>query len=577
VSIDGRVESIGDGLVTGWAWDSDRPRARVTVRVKAGDRLLGRGRANRHAPGLADQGIGDGRHGFAVPVDEADADGGSITVVVGSPPVELQRVPELRVDPVPVPEHELVRSIDGRVETVADGSVVGWAWSSEHPGVRVYVEVLVDGVPVTGGPADEHGPGLAKIGVGDGHHAFALRLPDALADGSEHAVAVEAAGVRLRLVPGALGGGEGRWAGTRFVPAPDRPVRRIAAIPDDEPPRGETPASVVVAGRRGWRFGLTPADVRRLTEAAGPPRVSAEAAVVRLDETAAALHALGIRHVVAFVPAKLSLYRNLAPAGLPPAEAHRLAAQVVRLADERQHLDALDLLPALRAQVRRGPIFHPRDDTLTAWGAFSAHRAIVKHAGLVQAGLEPLRAEDAVFTPPDAGPPAGTPLEQLPAMAWDGKTLTPTVLDPAPEVPPPEELDAAALHALRMPAAEHLTIEGLPAPRVYERQDAEGVPRVVMIGHPVMHGLTPWLAETTSRLVVLSTPEAPLAQIELELPALVVQVLDERLVELEGSAEHVVERVADEALDARVPAAAAGPVVEHEGQRERPGGEDAGT
>lgn len=574
MSIDGRVESIGDGLVTGWAWDADRPSARVTVRVKAGARLVGRGRANQHAPGLAEQGIGDGRHGFAVPVEEADADGGSITVVVGSPPVELQRVPELRVEPVTVPEHDLARSIDGRVETIADGSVVGWAWSSEHPDVRVYVQVRVDGVVVAGGPAEEHGPGLAKVGVGDGHHAFTLDLPEALADGSEHTIEVEAAGVRIRLVPEALQRAEGRWAGTSFILAPER-VRRLVSMPDDAPPSAETPASVVVQGRRGWLFGLTGADLSRLLGAPADAASRAEALAGRLDDTAAVLNGLGIRHVVAFVPSKLSVYRNLVPARFPPAETQRMVAHVARSADDRQHLDALDLLPALRAQVRRGLVFHRREDTLTAWGAFAAHRAILKRAGLVQAGLVPLGAEDAAMAPAPR-PPARASLDGLPAMGWDGATLQPAALDPAPAGTEPDEVDVAALQALRVPAAEHLTIESLPAPRVYEREDAEGIPRIVMIGHPVMHALTPWLAETTSRLVVLSTPKPPLAQIELELPALVVEVLDERLVELEGSAEHVIERVADEGLDARVATSAAGPVVEDERQGQRAGGEDAG-
>lgn len=89
--------------------------------------------------------------------------------------------------------------------------------------------------------------------------------------------------------------------------------------------------------------------------------------------------------------------------------------------------------------------------------------------------------------------------------------------------------DPATLESLRMPAEAHLEIAGLPAPRVYKRDVAGDIPRVLLLGHPVIHELTPWIADTTSRLVVLSTPEPPLEQIELELPELVLHVLDERL------------------------------------------------
>jgi len=41
----------------------------------------------------------------------------------------------------------------------------------------------------------------------------------------------------------------------------------------------------------------------------------------------------------------------------------------------------------------------------------------------------------------------------------------------------------------------------------------------------VIHALAPWLAETTSRLVVLSAARAPLVPIELEHPAVVFHVL----------------------------------------------------
>jgi hypothetical protein len=90
------------------------------------------------------------------------------------------------------------------------------------------------------------------------------------------------------------------------------------------------------------------------------------------------------------------------------------------------------------------------------------------------------------------------------------------------------------VQAIPVPAGTHLEIPGLPEPRVYQRNDATDVPRAILLGHPVIQALTPWIAETTSRLLVLSTPQAPLEQIELELPHVVLQVLEERLLDAEA-------------------------------------------
>jgi hypothetical protein len=433
-------------------------------------------------------------------------------------------------------DDRLAPTVDGRVESIGDGVVVGWAWSSGHPDRRVEAQVMVDGISVATGLAHEYAPGLSDIGIGDGLHAFTIPLPESLADGGEHAIAVAVAGVSLPILENAIRPGEGAWERTTFTPT-DAPA--APPVPDDlDDEIVPSPATVAVIGRDGWLFGLTQCDIDRVTDGQPTSGKRTDFIVADLDRTAAALHALGVRHVVAVVPSKWSAHPEHAPEGLVLDDQPRTTVEVVRLVRDCQHADVLDLLPALRDAAASGPVFHPRGDVLSARGAFFAHRSVLKHAGLAAQGLLPLGIGEASFASVTA---PLTALENLPIAAFVRNALV-----PCPELAPDgpgltkiDEIDPSSRRGQRASPPDHLSIEGAAAPRVYEREDLPSAPRILMLGDPVMHALTPWLAETTSRLVVLSTRQAPLEQIELELPALVLQILDERLVEAASSVEPI--------------------------------------
>ena len=56
--------------------------------------------------------------------------------------------------------------------TVSAGRVTGWALDSDAPFARVPLEVIVDGVAVAWGIADQRRPDLEMTGQGDGACAF---------------------------------------------------------------------------------------------------------------------------------------------------------------------------------------------------------------------------------------------------------------------------------------------------------------------------------------------------------------------------------------------------------------------
>jgi hypothetical protein len=82
----------------------------------------------------------------------------------------------------------------GRVECVRDGIVCGWAWQPEAPDHRVRLQVLVDGEVVARGTASKERHSLADAGIGDGRHAFEIRLPKRLARHSSHGLCVQPEG-----------------------------------------------------------------------------------------------------------------------------------------------------------------------------------------------------------------------------------------------------------------------------------------------------------------------------------------------------------------------------------------------
>ncbi len=156
---------------------------------------------------------------------------------------------------------ELPPPADGRVESVCDGVVAGWAWEPSEPGRPVGVGVWIDGVLVAEAAANLEAPGLAEIGVGDGHHAFAIELPAELADGREHTITVRAGrhDVTVPMIPTWQTPATGRWAGTTFVAVDPRPGQDshtpLIDFPEDTDERAN--AQPLVASVRGQTAGFT--------------------------------------------------------------------------------------------------------------------------------------------------------------------------------------------------------------------------------------------------------------------------------------------------------------------------------
>jgi|GEM_PF-657711 len=66
----------------------------------------------------------------------------------------------------------------GRVDGTIDGKLSGWAFDPDNPDERVAIVLTVDGAEIGRASADVLRQDLLSHGIGDGHHAFLVDLPD---------------------------------------------------------------------------------------------------------------------------------------------------------------------------------------------------------------------------------------------------------------------------------------------------------------------------------------------------------------------------------------------------------------
>jgi hypothetical protein len=89
----------------------------------------------------------------------------------------------------------------GYVEATTPTQVLGWAWSPRAPNQRVTVQAMLGQTVVAEATADRDREDLRKNGIGDGRHAFELKLPDTARERTSELLVVvrNAAGEPVRL------------------------------------------------------------------------------------------------------------------------------------------------------------------------------------------------------------------------------------------------------------------------------------------------------------------------------------------------------------------------------------------
>jgi hypothetical protein len=413
---------------------------------------------------------------------------------------------------------------EGRLETVADGYAIGWAWNPSRPQRPVEVEVVVDGETVAEALAHVKRPDIARAGIGDGRHGFAVPLPEFLTSAPSHEIHVVAGRRKRRLTADesfstTVRSSDGAWSGTTFVPtgSPAPFVPKVEAPPD--------PGEGALVGRRGWLF-LRDDDNLTLDQLRGRPALSRkgleahrEALLARRDR----LRQLGVPYLFAVAPMKERVNGGLLPEG---ASLHPVSpvSRLNRVLRDSSAEEALYLLPALVDAREHGRIYHRTDTNWNHRGAFFAYRALMKEIAKRLPSLEPLPVDGAAFVTDFR---FRGDLADKPKFSLAGDEFVPFTEDREWEEEA-DEIDASKLKAKRMPAPKHLEVTGDRAPHFYERPDHEDLPRAILLGDSCCLNLIPWLAEHFRRFTFLWTSELPFEAIELELPDIVIHVISER-------------------------------------------------
>ena len=86
VAYEGRLQGVGDGHVLGWVWAPGQPRERVPVTVLVDGLEVASGVADCHREDLSKLGIGDGAHGFLLPLPDDLSGPGRLEIVAAAGP-----------------------------------------------------------------------------------------------------------------------------------------------------------------------------------------------------------------------------------------------------------------------------------------------------------------------------------------------------------------------------------------------------------------------------------------------------------------------------------------------------------
>ena len=208
--LEGRLEAVRHGHIEGWAFDPRDPTRRLEIEVLCDGQVQGRSVADLYRQDLAEAGVGDGRHAFALPLSSALRNAGEHELVVrecqsgqpleGSPLVWRMKTPQLETPEQPEPPQQS-SELQGRFEGILNGQVCGWAIDPLRPEMRVELEILCDGEPIARTRADLEREDLAEVALGDGRHGFRLTLDARLFDGQPHDLSVRALRTQ-QLLPG---------------------------------------------------------------------------------------------------------------------------------------------------------------------------------------------------------------------------------------------------------------------------------------------------------------------------------------------------------------------------------------
>jgi alginate O-acetyltransferase complex protein AlgJ len=435
--------------------------------------------------------------------------------------------------------------LDGAIQGVDAGRLVGWAADHQDLGRQLSVDVNVNGKLVRKAVTGRWSDGAAKA-TGDGAHGFIVALPTRTLDGGHHHLSVTVAG-ELTLPDGPS------WE-TYNVSQPDgtsfERMRWGAQAPTLPEPR-------LLEGRDGWAFLCDDAN-GNLDQLLGDLRFTEP----DLHDFRAILLArqrhlaqLGIPYLFAVIPSKEAIYPERLPASSPqvgiPGLTDQLTAALagtdVRIVDLHDPMRV-----AARARAGRGgagrtsgapageetadgaqdsprpageELYYLRDCHWTFEGALVGAQTLLE--ALRSIGVTDARLDERGFSR-EAITVKGDLTGKERVALRDGRLVAATA-EMEPVVREPDRKpDLAALGLHRVPTPEHLAVSRTRETVILEHERRRGGPHAMVYRDSFGDYLQPFLSSAFARTTWLWTRTIDLPLIERERPDVVIQVVAER-------------------------------------------------
>lgn len=193
LGVEGSLDAVDAQVIFGWAWNPTQPGQRIQVRVWDGDTPLATVTADQFRQDLLDAGVGDGKHGFSLPIPASLRDDKPHTIRVMVDGAVDDLGPHITLTPTQGTTDAAV----GFLDEVNDQVVCGWAWDSMSPESPLDLEIYCDETKVLTVCADEFREDLQDQGIGK--HGFTVPTPEALKDGITHRVFLKLSGTGRTL------------------------------------------------------------------------------------------------------------------------------------------------------------------------------------------------------------------------------------------------------------------------------------------------------------------------------------------------------------------------------------------
>jgi alginate O-acetyltransferase complex protein AlgJ len=435
--------------------------------------------------------------------------------------------------------------LDGAIQGVDAGRLVGWAADHQDLGRQLSVDVNVDGKLVRKAVTGRWSDGAAKA-TGDGAHGFIVALPTRTLDGGHHYLSVTVAG-ELTLPDGPS------WEGYN-VSQPDgtsfERMRWGAQAPTLPEPR-------LLEGRDGWAFLCDDAN-GNLDQLLGDLRFTEpdlrdyrEILVARQRHLAQ----LGIPYLFAVIPSKEAIYPRRLPASSPQVGIPGLTGQLtealagtdVRIVDLHGPMRTAAQADAAQAGAAQaggaqtgeeragaaqagaarasGELYYLRDCHWTFAGALVGGQTLLE--ALRAIGVTDARLDEREVSYEDVTVKGDLTGKERVALR-DGRLVAATA-EMEPVVREPDRKpDLAALGLRRVPTPEHLVVSRTRETVILEHERRPGGSHAIVYRDSFGDYLQPYLSSAFARSTWLWTRTIDVPMIARERPDVVIQVVAER-------------------------------------------------